>query len=1027
MNSLHGIVIRTWLVGAVLLPAAGADETPPDFSREVRPILSDKCFKCHGPDSNARQADLRLDRAEDARRVLSPAKPSASELVRRISTADPDDHMPPPASKLVLTDREIDILTRWVRDGGKYQGHWSFQPVRDVAPPEVKQAGRFGQPIDRFVLARLQREKLTPAAEATREQLIRRLSFDLTGLPPTIAEIDAYLADRAENAYEKLVDRLLKKVAYGERMAAEWLDLARYSDTYGYQVDRERYVWPWRDWVVRAFNENMPYDQFLTWQLAGDLLPGATDDMRLATTFNRLHSQKVEGGSTLEEFRVEYVADRNHTFAMAFMGLTLECARCHEHKFDPIAHREYYQFFAFFNNIDESGVYSYFTPSVPTPTLLLTDEKQKAAMATAEKQIAAAEGRSQQVGREQQAAFTAWLAARPEKPELPGRVAHLDFENLKGGANRVVDGRFGKAVQLSGDDGIGTKVGNFRRFQPFSVSLWINTPEVKKRAVLFHRSRAWTDAGSRGYQLLLEDGRLSASLIHFWPGNAIRVRTRSRVPVGSWHHVVMTWDGSNRAAGLKIYVDGRPAACEVVRDNLYKNITGGGGDNITIGERFRDRGFAGGKVDEFSVYNRRLTDLEIAQLFDGHSLADALGTPSPRLTPIQKAALREYFLETVSKPFAAQRTAVGQAREQRSKAVDGLREIMVMADLDPGRQRQTFILKRGAYDAPGEPVRPGTPAALPPFPAGQPRNRLGLAHWLTRSGHPLTPRVAINRLWQQCFGYGLVRTPEDFGSQGQPPTHPDLLDWLAHDLVSHGWDIKRSLKQIVLSATYRQSSRAGKELLSRDPSNQLLARGPAHQLTAEMIRDAALSTSGLLVDKQGGRPARPYDLALSFKPLKADQGEGLYRRSLYTYWKRTGPAPVMMTLDASKRDVCVVKRERTDSALQACVLLNGPQFVEAARVLGQVLLKKHGEDTAALVNEMFRRLTSRRPSEKERDILVRAFQEQLEYFQADPRRAEAFLKTGHAGRDKELPAVRVAAAGMLANTLMNFDECVMKR
>ena len=1027
MNRLFGIVAWTWLVGTLLVPTAGAEEPPPDFSREVRPILSDKCFKCHGPDSNARQADLRLDRAEDAQRVLSPAKPSDSELVRRIRTDDPDDHMPPLASKLVLTSREIDILTRWVRAGGKYQGHWSFQPIRAVVPPAARPGAKFGQPIDRFVLARLNRGKLAPAAGATREQLIRRVSFDLTGLPPTLAEIDVFLADKSAKAFENLVDRLLKKVAYGERMAAEWLDLARYSDTYGYQVDRERYVWPWRDWVVGAFNENMPYDQFLTWQLAGDLLPGATDDMRLATTFNRLHSQKVEGGSTLEEFRVEYVADRNHTFAMAFMGLTLECARCHDHKFDPIAHKEYYQFFAFFNNIDESGVYSYFTPSVPTPTLLLSDDKQKAAIVAAEKQIEAAEARWRQVDPEQQAAFTAWLSARPAKPELPGRVAHLDFEKFKGGANRVVDGPFGRAVQLSGDDGIGTKVGNFRRFQPFSVSLWINTPEVKKRAVLFHRSRAWTDAGSRGYQLLLEDGRPSASLIHFWPGNAIRVRTRDPLPVGGWHHVVMTWDGSNRAAGLKLYVDGRPTACDVVRDNLYKNITGGGGDNITIGQRFRDRGFAGGKVDEFSVFNRRLTDLEIAQLFDGHSLADALGSPVPRLTPTQTAALREYFLETVSKPFATQRTAVGQAREQRSKAVDGLREIMVMADLDSSRQRQTFVLKRGAYDAPGEPVQPGTPTALPPFSAGQPRNRLGLAHWLTRPGHPLTARVAVNRLWQQCFGYGLVRTPEDFGSQGQPPTHPDLLDWLAHDLSSHGWDIKRSLKQIVLSATYRQSSRAGQQLLKRDPANRLLARGPSHQLTAEMIRDAALLSSGLLVDKQGGRPARPYDLALSFKPLKPDQGEGLYRRSLYTYWKRTGPAPVMMTLDASKRDVCVVKRERTDSALQACVLLNGPQFVEAGRVLGQVLLKKHGENTGALVNEMFRRLTSRYPSDREREILVRAFQEQLEYFQADPKRAEAFLKVGQAGRDKALPAVRVAAAGMLANTLMNFDECVMKR
>ena len=1032
MRSSCGVTVACFLLLAISTKAAG--DEPIDFVRDVRPILSDKCFKCHGPDENARQGELRLDLESTARKVLAPGKPAASALLKRITSTDPDLRMPPPDSKRTLSRREIDVLRRWIAGGAVYKKHWSFQPVAKVPVPEVKNAAWTRGSIDRFVLARLESAGVAPADAATRERWIRRVTFDLTGLPPTLEQIDAFVADKSENpdkAFEKVVDRLLASPAYGERMAAEWLDIARYSDSYGYQVDRDRHVWPYRDWVVRAFNSNMPYDRFVTLQLAGDLVPQPTDDTRLATTFNRLHSQKVEGGSTLEEFRVEYVADRNHTFAMAFLGLTLECARCHQHKFDPIAQKEYYQFFAFFNNIDESGVYSYFTSSVPTPTLLLSNDKQKQAMAAAETKVSQAETAWQKLNDQREGAFEAWLAAR--KPDagapspLAGRVYHNDFEKPPGGANRSVEGRIGKAAQLTGDDGIGTGVGNFRRFQPFSVSLWMMTPDEKKRAIIFHRSRAWTDAGSRGYQLMLEDGRLSGSLIHFWPGNALRVVTKRKFPVGSWHHVTMTWDGSNRARGLKIYIDGRPVASTLVRDNLYKNISGGGGDTITIGQRFRDRGLKNGSVDEFSVFNRRLTDLEVAQLHDGHSLDDAMATPADQLTATQRVGLREFFLETVDKPYADQRKAVLAARKTRCESYDGVGEIMVMADLDPTRRRQTYVLRRGAYDAPTDPVEPGTPASLPPFPADAPRNRLGLARWLTDPAHPLTPRVAVNRLWQQCFGGGLVRTPEDFGSQGQPPTHPALLDWLSRDFVSGGWDLQRTLRQIVLSSTYRQDSSAAADLLARDPDNQLLARGPSYQWPAEMIRDNVLWASGLLVDKQGGAPARPYDLAVSFKPVRVDTGEGLYRRSLYTFWKRTGPAPVMMTLDASKRDVCVVKRERTSTPLQACVLLNGPQFIEAARVMGQVMLKKHGENVDAMVVEMFRRLTSRVPTDREREILVRGFAEQLAYFQADPKRAEVFLKTGKAPVEKTLPAARIAAAAMVVNTLMNFDECVTKR
>ena len=634
-----------------------------------------------------------------------------------------------------------------------------------------------------------------------------------------------------------------------------------------------------------------------------------------------------------------------------------------------------------------------------------------------------------------QGAFEEWPRSRdlrrgdPEReggaPDLPGRVAHLDFEDLKGGANKSVASRFGKAVKLTGDDGVAVKAGNFRRFEPFSVAFWMNTPDEKERAVVFHRSRAWTDAGSRGYQLLIEEGRLSASLIHFWPGNALRVRTREKVPIERWLHVAVTYDGSSRADGLRIHVDGEPAACEVVRDNLYKNITGGGGDTITIGERFRDRGFTNGLVDEFQVFERELTPIEVAQLHDGESLAQALKTPAGELGDARRQALYRYYLATRDAVYRAQLKRLREVREEHSKTCDKLEEIMVMRELP--QPRATFLLARGAYDAPTEPVHPGTPAVLPGFPAAQPRNRLGLARWLTDPRHPLTARTAVNRLWQLCFGHGLVRTPEDFGSQGEPPTHPRLLDWLAVDFVEHGWDVKRLLKKIVMSATYRQSSVPAAEPLARDPENRLLARAPSYRLAAEMLRDNALLVSGLLAGKIGGPPARPYEVEVSFKPVGRDKGDGLYRRSLYTYWKRTGPAPAMMTLGASKRDVCRVRRERTTSPLQAFVLLNGPQFVEAARVLAARLIGKRGENTGAVMEDLFRVLTSRRPTDEERKILIDLYRRQLAYFEKDAERARKFLATGDAPGAPAIPAPRLAATAIVVNMLMNFDECVMKR
>ena len=1038
--------------------AAAAESQPVDFNSEIRPIFSDRCYKCHGPDAENREADLRLDLEESAKEsAIVPGKLDESELYARVSSTDPDVRMPPPGSKLSLTEKEIEQIGRWIEQGATWNEHWSFAPPQQIALPEVHDRNWPRNAIDLFVLARLDRAGLTPSPPASREKLIRRATFDLTGLPPSLEQLDAFLSDTSPDAYERLVDKLLASDAFGERMAAVWLDVARYSDTYGYQVDRDRYVWPWRDWVIKAFNENMPYDQFVTWQLAGDLLPAASDEQILATTFNRLHPQKVEGGSVPEEFRVEYVADRNQTFATAFLGLTLECARCHDHKYDPITQREYYQLFAFFDKVDEAGLYSYFTNSVPTPTLLLADDATKVKLGELSALVADEEAKLAALRSTQRAAFQQWLQQlnpggppvknaspaaedgnatsnnptstdehRPHLGEIAGQVAHLTFDDAKEiGANKMVPGYHGNAVQLTGDDAVGLKVGNFARCEPFSVDLWLNTPDEKERAVVFHRSRAWTDAASRGYQLLIEDGRLSASLIHFWPGNAIRVRTVEKVPLNRWIHVVLTYDGSSRAAGLRIHINGKPAETEIVRDNLYKNITGGGGDNIAIGERFRDRGFTNGLVDEFRVFSRKLTPLEVQQLHDGRSLRETLATPVDRLDDQQTDSLYAFYLATSDNAYQDQLAALRKARAEHNKLVDGIREIMVMREMSA--PRQTRFLARGAYDAPGDAVDAVTPAVFGAFPADQPRNRLGLARWLTDPHNPLTARVAVNRFWQMCFGEGLVRTPEDFGSQGDSPSHPQLLDWLARDFSTHNWDVKRLLKQLVTSATYCQSSQAAPELSARDPENRLLARAPSYRLSAEMLRDNVLMASGLLVNKLGGAPVRPYEVGVSFKPVKRDTGDGLYRRSVYTYWKRTGPAPVMMTLDAAKRDVCRVRRERTSSPLQAFVLLNDPQFVEAAKMLAQRMIAQHGDDTQTVLRDIFRTLTSRLPTDAERHVLHELFEQQLEYFKEKPARATEFLATGDAKADPALDTIYLAAIGVVANTLMNYDECVMKK
>ncbi len=1029
-----------------------ADASAVDFNYQIRPLLSDRCFPCHGPDARARKAKLRFDTAEGAfaphgpngdRPVLIRGHPELSEVYLKITAEDPTDRMPPPKSKLVLSDEEKTLIRRWIEQGANYERHWAFVPPKRVEIPQPADGTRIVNPIDAFVLTRLEEERIGFAPEATKETLIRRLSFDLTGLPPTLDEIDAFLADESDGAYERLVDQLLAEPAYGERRANEWLDLARYADTYGYQNDVECEVSPWRDWVIRAFNENLSYDKFVLWQLAGDLLPSPSRDQVLATAFNRLHRQTNEGGSIEEEFRTEYAVDRVQTTSTAILGLTMGCARCHDHKFDPITQKDFYRMFAFFNNIDESGLYSHFTRATPSPTLLLYPEGIEARHHALQRRIEKLEakcGETTEVGR---ARFDDWRNSAPTIAAV-APVAAFDFDQVvndqvydRRDTNRVatlvdgpmeVEGESGRALEFSGDNlAVCKGIGAFNRMTPFSFSLWVHPGEHQSRAVIFHRSRAWTDAGSRGYELVLDEMRPTFALVHFWPGNAIAVRARNPIPVGAWSHLTITYDGSSRAGGVRLYRDGEPMEMETVRDHLFKDIlyrkewgdADVGNIELTLAGRFRDSGFKHGAIDEFQVFDRCLTPLEVRRLL-----------PTSTAEPAEPE-LYSWYLERVDPVQHSLEEELARARREENELVNDVPEIMVMQELP--ERRPTHVLKRGAYDAPGELVAPGMPASILPYSDQFPRDRLGLARWMIDRHNPLTARVAVNRVWRTCFGRGLVATSEDFGSQGALPTHPALLDWLALQFMDSGWDLKALHKLIVMSATYRQCSQADPELLVRDPENRLLARGPRHRLEAEEIRDNALAISGLLSRRVGGPSVRPYqpdglwEESGTGKTYVQDHGENLYRRSLYTFWRRTAPPPSMLTFDATSREVCTARRETTSTPLQALVLLNDPQFVEAARVLAARLIEDAPQDVQARQEMAFRLATGRSPEPVERDILRRLYLEQLALFKDRPEEARKYLETGETPVPEGLPQDELAATTALASTLMNLDEFVMER
>jgi hypothetical protein len=1034
-----------------------------DFNYHIKPLLSDRCYACHGPDEKARKAKLRLDVKDGAFKpldkgmfVIKPGDLTRSEVYRRITTDDPDDKMPPPKSNLALSKDEIAMIGRWIEQGAEWKRHWSFIPVSAVRPPSVNDRQWPQNEIDQFVLAQLEKEGLQPAAQASKERLLRRVTFDLIGLPPTLPEMDAFVADDSPQAYERVIDRLLASPAYGERMAVEWLDVARYADTYGYQADRFNHLWPWRDWVIQAFNGNLPFDKFILWQIAGDLLPDATREQKLATAFNRLHRQTNEGGSVDEEFRVEYNADRVHTMAGAFLGLTIECARCHDHKFDPITQKDYYRLFAFFNSTDESGLYSHFTDAIPSPTLLLfKDDAQETrrkelnrAIAAKEKAIAAERLRAK-------SGFRRWLKRTKELPPLAGLVGLYTFDQIV--SNRVanalgtngpgklaespksVPGKLGQALLFNGENSVAIdKLGDFKRTDPFSFSLWLKIPDEGDEIIVLHHQQAGSDAGYQGYQLVLENGKASFALVHFWPGNAIKVRTKEKLNLNQWLHCGVTYDGSSRAGGVRLYVNGRVVEVEVLRDRLFKDFANAA--PLTLAARFRGRGFKGGQIDELKVFQRCLTPLEMALAADARGLLKengAFGTLSPMelsawfMPTPAKDSLFDYYLENFDAPHGKLLAELKVLRDQENDLINSVKEIMVMGDRST--PRPTYILKRGAYDAHGELVEPGTPETIMPFDQRLPQSRLGLARWLVDPKNPLTARVIVNRYWQLFFGRGIVATPEDFGSQGLLPTHPELLDWLAKRFVDSGWDLKALHKLIVMSSTYRQSSQASPELLARDPDNKRLARGPKSRLTAEMIRDSALVAAGLLTSKIGGVSVKPYqpeglweEKSKDWK-YQPDHGEGLYRRSLYTYWKRASQHPMMITFDGAERNTCVVRRQTTSTPLQALVLLNDPQFVEASRCIGERVMKEAGASLEERIRFAFRLLTSRTPTPREFDVLKRLYEEELRIFQSDDSGSLKLTKVGESKPDAAFVPAEVAANACVALAILNYDDANMKR
>ncbi|NUQ63706.1 MAG: DUF1553 domain-containing protein [Pirellulales bacterium] len=1050
------------IAAVLLLTAAAAGwftgaaqaERPLEYNRDIRPVLADTCFKCHGPDSASREADLRLDLRQAAidSGAIVPGDPDSSMMVERILEQDPDSRMPPAQSHKTLSDAQKQLLVRWIREGAEYQPHWSLVPPQQPGLPEVKNTAWIRTPIDRFILARLESEGLTPAPEADRRTLARRVALDLTGLPPSPELVEAFVADASPDACEKLVDQLLQSPAWGEHRGRYWLDYARYADTHGIHFDNFREMWSYRQWVIEAMNRNMPFDQFTVENLAGDLLPGATLDQRIGSGFNRCNMTTNEGGIIDEEYAVLYARDRTETTSQVWLGLTVGCAVCHEHKFDPISQREFYELSAFFNNttqpVRDGNVKD-------TPPVLIVPRSEDRERYDSLKPLLA-EAKQKVEARRQSARpdFDAWLsAASPDvfAKEISSDGLHLHAPLDQGAgpaATVIVDGQprqvpvdasaewqpghtAAQAVKVS-SRGVAeiAEAGDFEADMPFSAAAWVHLPANDGNGAI--AARMDDSNGYTGWDFWVEGRRVGTHIIHKWSDDALKVVSRDQVPANEWTHVAFTYDGSKKAAGVKIYIDGQEKPANVQADALKGTIRTE--VPLKIGQRHRGSVLSGAAIQDLRVIRRVLPPNEVAALARSTRFAAVVARPADQRTDAEKNELYQWWLASLDGPYKHAADELARLeREHRDIEARGTIAHVMEEKQEPAK---AYVLFRGAYDQRRDEVTPGVPEVLPDFPQDYPRNRLGLARWLLLPDHPLTARVTVNRFWQEIFGTGIVETSGDFGVAGRMPSHPELLDWLAVEFRETGWDIKRLFKLIVTSAAYRQSAAVTPEKLEKDPGNRLLSRGPRFRMDAEMVRDCALAAGGLLVRKLGGPSVKPYQppgvweaIAMNVSNTRSYEqgtGEDLYRRSLYTFWKRQAPPASMDLLNAPAREFCVVRRERTNTPLQALVTLNDPQFVEAARHLAQSAIRESGKGFEDRIRWVGLRLLARDFRPEELEILRRSRDELAAFYKAHPGEARLLIAYGESKADAGTEPAELAAWTMLCNQLMNLDEVLNK-
>ncbi len=1052
--------------------ASAATNTAVDFQRQVRPILSDKCFLCHGPDKGARMAGLRLDIQEGALAqrkngaAIVPGKPDASLLIKRIYSDNPSFRMPPTFSHRTLTQDQKDTLRRWIEQGATWKQHWAFIPPVKSALPAVKDVSWPRNDIDRFVLAKIESSGLQPAPEADRRTLIRRVTLDLTGLPPTPEAVGAFVRDKSSNAYEKVVDRLLASSRYGEHRARYWLDAARYADTQGLHFDNYREMWPYRDWVISAFNKNMPFDRFTVEQLGGDLLPEGTLDQKIASGFQRCNVTTNEAGIIPAEVEATYAKDRADTAGTVWLGLTVGCATCHDHKFDPISQKDYYSLQSFFRNTTQTTM----DMNVPdTPPIVYVPQAQDRAkwaelngrrdalrkelaaerdhslsdieqwIASPARAAIASDSASPQlltltVGNQVEATLS---SGKPEILALPQEATIIDAPAADGKALLFNQG---SKLTLPNVPGIDTD-------RPFTISSWMYLSKTKGNGAVANqydtiKGDKPASTKQRGWRLSLESGNLglyprapTLSLMGD-DGKSISARPvpQFEFKQDAWYHVVFTYDGSRRRQGLSLYVNGAPVM-----------VLGKGEETKPLASSIRssapltlgsdgNQSFKGGALSDFRILNRMVDPEDVQLLYLSSKLQAAANKTLEQLSPDERDALATYYTDKVA-PETRKTVAQLHETERAWHDIRARSATTFVMQERTDAQPVAHVLYRGQYDQMRDEVSPNAPSVLPPMTQSMPRNRLGLAMWMVDPSNPLTARVTVNRLWQEVFGNGIVKTVEDFGSQGEPPTHPELLDWLAVDFRDSGWDVKRLFKMMVMSATYRQSSETTPQKLSRDPGNRLLAHGPRFRMDGEMVRDYALFASGLLQPEVGGPSAKPYQPSNIWETVamedsntrfyQQDSGENLYRRSLYTFWKRAAPPPSMDIFNAPSRESCTVRRERTNTPLQALVTMNDKQFLEAARVLAQNALESNRRFNGE-VNYMANRLLARPLDRKESEVLNRSYKDFLAYYSSAPDDATKLLRIGDSTANPRLAKTKFAAMTMVANEMMNLDEVLVK-